>query len=328
MTMAEQAVPAASGTAVGTGPVAGSMELPAGRFHSVRLTVTDYVRLTKPRIISLLLVTAVCGLYAGAAGGVRWTVLLAVCGGGYLASGGANAMNCALDADLDRLMHRTRNRPVPSGRISPRAAVGFGLALNAVAALWFAAAANLLAAGLALAGSAWYVLIYTRWLKRRSPENIVIGGAAGCFPVTVGWAAATGSLDGTALVLAAVVFCWTPPHFWSLAALLRADYGRAQVPMLPVVAPAARYAPRMLRYAFATLVVSLLPGLWGGLGAGYLVVAALSGGRLCQLTAAYRAHPDSRSARRLFGFSLVYLAIVFLAAALDRVSGAPVLHLW
>lgn len=326
--MAEQVVPAAPGTVTAAAPLAGGMELPAGRLGAIWSAVTDYVRLTKPRIISLLLVTAVCGLYAGAAGSVRWTALVAVCCGGYLASGGANAMNCALDADLDRLMHRTRNRPVPSGRISPRAAAGFGLVLNALAAVWLAVAANLLAAGLALAGSAWYVVIYTRWLKRRSPENIVIGGAAGCFPVTVGWAAATGRLDGTALALAALVFCWTPPHFWSLAALLRADYGRARVPMLPVIAPATRYAPRMLRYAIATLAVSLVPGLWGGLGAGYLVVAALCGGRFCQLTAAYRAHPDSRSARRLFGFSLVYLAIVFLAAALDRVAGAPVLHLW
>lgn len=315
------------GTAAAS-PVSDSIGIPAGRAAAIRSTVGDYVRLTKPRIISLLLVTAVCGLYAGAAGGVRWTVLLAVCGGGYLASGGANAMNCALDADLDKLMHRTQSRPVPSGRISSRVALGYGLALNAAAALWLAAATNLLATALALAGSAWYVLIYTHWLKRRSPENIVIGGAAGCFPVLVGWAAATGKLDGTALVLAAVVFCWTPPHFWSLAALLRKDYHRANVPMLPVIAPAARYAPRMLHYAVATLAVSLLPALWGGLGVAYLAVAALSGGRLCQLTVRYRARPDSRSARRLFGFSLAYLAIVFLAAALDRVTGAPAPHLW
>jgi protoheme IX farnesyltransferase len=326
MTVDGQAVPAAYGGTAS--PLAEPTGLPVGRLTAIRSAAADYVRLTKPRIISLLLVTAVCGLYAGAAGAVRWTVLLAVCGGGYLASGGANAMNCALDADLDQLMHRTRNRPVPSGRIPPRVALGYGLALNAAAAVWLITATNLAAACLALAGSAWYVLIYTRWLKRRSPENIVIGGAAGCFPVTVGWAAATGRLGATALVLAAVVFCWTPPHFWSLAALLRSDYERARVPMLPVVAPAARYAPRMLRYAIATLAVSVLPVLWGGLGLAYLAVAVVSGARLCQLTAAYRAHPDSRSARRLFGFSLAYLALVFLAAALDRVTGAPVLHLW
>lgn len=324
--MTEHSAPAAFGP-VTASPLAEDLDLPVHRLLAIRATVADYVRLTKPRIISLLLVTAVCGLYAAAAGGVRWTVLLAVCGGGYLAAGGAHAMNCALDADLDQLMDRTRSRPVPSGRISPRVALSYGLLLNALAAVWLVTATNLLATGLALAGSAWYVLIYTRWLKRRSPENIVIGGAAGCFPVTVGWAAATGRLDGTALVLAAVIFCWTPPHFWSLAALLRDDYHRARVPMLPVIAPADRYAPRMLRYAIATLVVSVLPVLWGGLGLAYLGVAVLSGGRLCQLTAAYRAHPDSRSARRLFGFSLLYVAIVFVAAALDRVTGAPVLHL-
>lgn len=324
--MTEHSAPAAFGPATAS-PLAEDLDLPVHRLLAIRATVADYVRLTKPRIISLLLVTAVCGLYAAAAGGVRWTVLLAVCGGGYLAAGGAHAMNCALDADLDQLMDRTRSRPVPSGRISPRVALSYGLLLNALAAVWLITATNLLATGLALAGSAWYVLIYTRWLKRRSPENIVIGGAAGCFPVTVGWAAATGRLDGTALVLAAVIFCWTPPHFWSLAALLRDDYHRARVPMLPVIAPADRYAPRMLRYAIATLVVSVLPVLWGGLGLAYLGVAVLSGARLCQLTAAYRAHPDSRSARRLFGFSLLYVAIVFVAAALDRVTGAPVLHL-
>lgn len=324
--MTEHSAPAAFGPATAS-PLAEDLDLPVHRLLAIRATVADYVRLTKPRIISLLLVTAVCGLYAAAAGAVRWTVLLAVCGGGYLAAGGAHAMNCALDADLDQLMDRTRSRPVPSGRISPRVALSYGLLLNALAAVWLITATNLLATGLALAGSAWYVLIYTRWLKRRSPENIVIGGAAGCFPVTVGWAAATGRLDGTALVLAAVIFCWTPPHFWSLAALLRDDYHRARVPMLPVIAPADRYAPRMLRYAIATLVVSVLPVLWGGFGLAYLGVAVLSGARLCQLTAAYRAHPDSRSARRLFGFSLLYVAIVFVAAALDRVTGAPVLHL-
>lgn len=289
--------------------------------------MADYVRLTKPRVISLLLLSAVCSLYADAGGAVRWSVLLAVCAGGYLAAGGAHAMNCAFDADLDELMSRTRSRPVPSGRISPGTAIGYGIALKAAAA-WLTLAANLLAAGLALAGSVWYVVIYTLWLKRRSTENIVIGGAAGCFPVLVGWAAGTGTLDGTAVMLAVVIFCWTPPHFWSLATLLREDYRQAQVPMLPVVAPAAHTARRMLRYAVATLIASILPVAWGGLGIAYLGVAILCGARLCQLTAGYRADPGTRPARRLFGFSLGYLTILFVAAALDRVAGAPVLHLW
>ncbi|MGH3188350.1 MAG: heme o synthase [Streptosporangiaceae bacterium] len=300
---------------------------PAGRhmLAATRTVVTDYVRLTKPRIISLLLFTAVCAMYAAAAGPVRWTVLIALLGGGYLAPGGANAMNCAFDGDIDQVMTRTRNRPVPAGRISRRVAFGYGVLLNVIAAVWLAAAVNVLTAALALAGSAWYVVIYTMWLKRRSPENIVIGGAAGCFPVLTGWAAATGTLNGTAIMLAVVVFCWTPPHFWSLAVLLRDDYRQAQVPMLPVVASTGHTSRRMRRYAFATLVASVVPVLWGGLGFAYLGVALLAGGRLCQLSAAYRRRQDRRTAGRLFGYSLIYLAVLFLAAALDRALGAPTL---
>lgn len=306
---------------------AASYSSPPGRDvpAAVRTLVIDYVRLTKPRIISLLLLTAVCGMYAAAAGSVRWTVLVAMLGGGYLAPGGANAMNCAFDGDIDQVMTRTRDRPVPAGRIPRRVAFGYGVALNVIAAVWLAAAANVLTAVLALAGSAWYVVIYTMWLKRRSPENIVIGGAAGCFPVLVGWAAAAGTLNGTAIMLAVVVFCWTPPHFWSLAVLLRDDYRQAQVPMLPVVASTGHTSRRMLRYAFATLVASVLPVLWGGLGFAYLAVALLSGGRLCQLCVAYRRQHDRPAAGRLFGYSLIYLAVLFLAAALDRALGAPAL---
>ncbi|TAM85545.1 MAG: protoheme IX farnesyltransferase, partial [Jatrophihabitans sp.] len=174
----------------------------------------------------------------------------------------------------------------------------------------------------------WYVGIYTQWLKRRSPENIVIGGAAGCFPVLVGWAAARGSLDATAVLLAVVVFCWTPPHFWSLATLLREDYRQANVPMLPVVASSARTSLRMLRYSVATFIASVLPVLWGGLGVAYLGVALLSSARLCDLTLRFRRTPDTHAAHRLFGYSLLYLAILFAAAALDRTLGAPTVRLW
>lgn len=295
------------------------------RWLSARALVVDYVRLTKPRIISLLLFTAVCSLYAASAGPVGWPVLVALLCAGYLAPGGANAMNCAFDGDIDRIMTRTQERPVAAGRIDRRVAFGYGIALNVIAAVWLALAANVLTALLALAGSAWYVLIYTMWLKRRSTENIVIGGAAGCFPILVGWAAATGTLNLTALVLAAVVFCWTPPHFWSLAVLLREDYRQVNVPMLPVVASSAHAARRMLHYAVATLVVSILPVLWGALGIAYLAVAVVSGGRLCQLCMRYQSNPQRRTAGRLFGYSLLYLAIIFLAAALDRAFGAPVL---
>ncbi|HET7173321.1 MAG TPA: heme o synthase [Nocardioidaceae bacterium] len=308
-------------------PLGLDVTMPIGRLPAARQIVADYVRLTKPRIISLLLLTAICGMYAAARGPVPWRVLVALCCAGYLAPGGANAMNCAFDGDIDKIMTRTSGRPVPSGRISRPVAFGYGVLLNVVAAIWLALATNPLAAGLALAGSIWYVGVYTIWLKRRSKENIVIGGAAGCFPVLVGWAAATGSLSLTAFLLAAVVFCWTPPHFWSLATLLRDDYRQAHVPMLPVVAPDSQTSLRMMRYAVATLVVSILPVLWGGLGVAYLVVAVLAGVRLCQLTWACRSRLDARAAGRLFGYSLMYLAIIFLAAALDQVFTAPVFHL-
>ncbi len=280
--------------------------------------VADYVALTKPRIVSLLLFTGICGFLAGGRGRLSPGPLIAVLGGGALAAGGANAINCAIDRNLDALMFRTRDRPVAAGRLAASQAVAFGLLLNVLAGAWLVDATSPLAAGLALAGSAWYVLVYTWWLKPRSPQNIVIGGAAGCFPPLVGWAAATGGLDGTALSLAAVVFMWTPPHFWSLATLLRQDYRRAGVPMLPAVAPPAATARSMLRYAAATVVVSLLPLAWGGLAAIYGAVATLLGTELLRRTGSFRRHATSRAAASLFRYSLVYLPALFLAAVLDR----------
>lgn len=294
----------------------------------VRIAVADYIHLTKPRIISLLLFTALCTLFASARGAVSWPVLLAVAGGGYCAAGGANALNCAADRDLDERMYRTRERPVPQGRVSVGRAVRFGLTLNVVAALWLWTTAGMWAAVFALAGTAWYVLVYTLWLKRRSTQNIVIGGAAGCFPALVGWAAGTGTLDATAVVLAAVVFLWTPPHFWALAVLLSDDYRRAGVPMLPVVTTPGRTAAQILAYAGLTLVVSVLPVLWSGLGIPYLLVAGAAGAWLVWLAASYRAHPTSSAAGRLFHFSLLYLAMVFLAATVDRVVGAALGYPW
>lgn len=280
--------------------------------------VIDYVALTKPKIVSLLLLTGVCGLLAGASGRPGLRALLAVLGGGALSAGGANALNCALDRDLDELMSRTRDRPIPGGRVAVAHAVAFGLALNALAGLWLAWGANFLAACLALAGSAWYVIVYTWWLKRRSPQNIVIGGAAGCFPPLVGWAAATGSVGSTALALAAVIFLWTPPHFWALATLLREDYRRVGVPMLPAVASPERTARLMLSYAAGAIVASVAPVAWGGLGFVYLPVALAAGFELLRRAEAYRRHPDPSRARKIYVYSLVYLAGLFTAAALDR----------
>jgi protoheme IX farnesyltransferase len=278
----------------------------------------DYVALTKLRVVSLLVVTGACGYLAGAAGHVRLSVLLAVTGGGALAAGGANALNCAFDRDLDAVMARTRTRPIPDGRVPILNAVVLGIAMNIAAALWLDRSANLLAAALALAGTAWYLVIYTAWLKRRSTQNIVIGGAAGCFPPLVGWAAATGTLDATALTLAAVIFLWTPPHFWALATLLRRDYRRAGVPMLPAVVSVQRTANQAFVYAVATVIVSLGPALWNGAGAVYTVSAAGLGGVFALRAEAFRRDADTAAAGRLFRYSLVYLAALFVALVVDR----------
>lgn len=282
----------------------------------------DYLALTKPRVVSLLVITGACGYLAGAAGHVQLGVLLAVAGGGALAAGGANALNCAFDRDIDAVMVRTRNRPIPGGRIPVAQAVLLGVAMNVAAGLWLDRSANLLAAGLALAGTAWYLLVYTAWLKRRSTQNIVIGGAAGCFPPLVGWAAATGSLDATALALATVIFLWTPAHFWALATMLRNDYRRAGVPMLPAVVSVRRTANRSFAYAVATVAASLAPALWGGAGAVYTLSAAALGGVFVARADGFRRGADVESARRLFRFSLLYLAALFLALVVDRTIGA------
>ena len=290
----------------------------ATRVNGAVATIADYAALTKPRVVSLLVVTGACGYLAGAAGHVRIAVLLAVMGGGALAAGGANALNCAFDRDLDAVMARTRGRPIPDGRVRILNAVVLGIAMNAAAALWLDRSANMLAAALALSGTAWYLVIYTAWLKRRSTQNIVIGGAAGCFPPLVGWAAATGTLDATALTLAAVIFLWTPPHFWALATLLRRDYRRAGVPMLPAVVSVQRTANQAFVYAVATAVVSVWPILWGGAGALYTVSATGLGGAFVWRAETFRRDADAASARRLFRYSLVYLAALFVALVTDR----------
>ena len=284
-----------------------------------RQVATDLVSITKPRIISLLLFTAVMSLLAAAGDRVMLRVALAVTGGGTLSAGGANAINCAYDGELDRRMRRTSSRPVAAGRLSPVAAAGFGVLLTVVAELWLWREANGVAAVCALGGTVWYVAVYTLWLKRRSASNIVIGGAAGCFPVLVGWSAATGSVGPSALVLALVVFLWTPPHFWALATLLRDDYRSAQVPMLPVIASTGAVATRIRVYAVATLLASLGPLTWNGFGALYGVTAAIAGVRFVRLSFGYGA--QRQASVRLFHFSLLYLAVVFAAAAGDRLLG-------
>src|SRR5438045_987299 len=228
--------------------------------------------------MTLLLLTGACGMVVGARGLPSLALFAATMVGLALACGGASALNHVLDADIDRLMGaRTRERPVAAGRIEPGRALEFGLTLSAFSFVLLASAVNVLTAALALAGNLFYVLVYTRWLKRSTPQNIVIGGAAGAVPPLVGWAAATGNLAVPALFLFLIVFFWTPPHFWALALLIRRDYEAARIPMLPVVRGAGETTRQLVLYALVLVAVTAVPFVWGTLGVGYLV-AALSPG--------------------------------------------------
>ena len=278
----------------------------------------DYVTLTKPRIMSLLLVTGVCGMIAGARGWPGTETAVAATIGLALACGGASALNHVLDRDIDPLMgERTKRRPVASGRVAPSRALEFGLALSALSFVLLASAVNLLTAVLALAGNLFYVLVYTRWLKRTTPQNIVIGGAAGAVPPLVGWSAATGHLGLAAWILFAIVFVWTPPHFWALALLIKDSYANAKVPMLPVVRGERETARQILLYSFVLLGVTLLPWAAGGAGPVYVAAALALGGVFVWLAERLRRDTTPRRAALLFHYSLVYLALLFAALALD-----------
>jgi len=278
----------------------------------------DYVTLTKPRIMSLLLVTGACGMIAGAHGWPGTARFVVAMTGLALACGGASALNHLLDADIDRLMgKRTERRPVAAGRVPPARALEFGLALSAFSFVLLASAVNLLAALLALAGNLFYVIVYTRLLKRSTPQNIVIGGAAGAMPPLVGWAAATGHLSLPALCLFGIVFLWTPPHFWALALLLREQYAAAKVPMLPVVRGERETARQIVVYTVALLVASVLPFTVGAFGIVYLAGAVLLGGIFLALAAQLARDVSRRRAALLFHYSLLYLALLFVAAAID-----------
>jgi protoheme IX farnesyltransferase len=278
----------------------------------------DYVTLTKPRIMSLLVLTSVCAMVAAAGGAPRPAALVALVVGGALACGGASALNHVLDRDIDRLMGaRTASRPVAAGRIAPARAVAFGLVLSALSFGVLTGFVNLLTAVLALSGGAFYVVVYTLWLKRSTTQNIVIGGAAGAIPPLAGWAAAHGSLGLGAAYLFGIVLLWTPPHFWSLALLLAPHYEAARVPMLPVVRGPRATARQMLGYTVAMAALTLVPGLLGTFGLVYLVSAALLGGVFCVLAwRLWRAGTAARAAV-LFHYSLLYLALLFVAVAVD-----------
>ena len=277
----------------------------------------DLIALTKPRIISLLLVTTIAPMYV--AGDPSWQLVLAVFIGGYLMAGGANAVNMYMDRDIDDRMSRTRLRPIPSGRMRAEAVLAFGVLCATTATFLFAQVANVLTAALALAGFYTYVFVYTRWLKRSSPQNIVIGGAAGAFPPLVGWAAVTGRVDLLAGYLFLIIFYWTPPHFWALALLKQRDYGRAGVPMAPLVWGERETMRNMLWYTLILVPLTLLPVAFGALGVVYLVSAALLGGALLAgVIRVMRAADFTKPAWSVYKFSLLYLALLFAAMVVDR----------
>jgi protoheme IX farnesyltransferase len=283
-----------------------------------RASLRDHVALTKPRIMSLLVLTAVCAMVAAAHGAPSPAGLAALIVGGALACGGASALNHVIDRDIDRLMGpRTASRPIAAGRIGPVHGTIFGLALSALAFAVLDAELNLAAATLAVSGGLYYVVVYTLWLKRHTDQNIVIGGAAGAIPALAGWAAAHGSLGPGAFALFAIVLLWTPPHFWALALLLAPRYAAARIPMMPVVRGEEQTAVLMFRYAVVLWLFSLLPGALGVFGPLYLVVAFLLGAALCVMAWNVRAQVTARRAALLFHFSLLYLALLFAAVAAD-----------
>jgi protoheme IX farnesyltransferase len=280
------------------------------------------IALTKPRIIELLLVTTVPAMMLAARGFPSWSLVLVTLAGGTLAAGSANTINCYVDRDIDAVMKRTSRRPLVNkeGTVKPGEALVWGIALGVGATLLLGLAANWLAAGLADAAIVFYVFVYTLLLKRRSPSNIVIGGAAGCFPVLVGWAAVTGTVSVPAVVLFAVIFLWTPPHFWALAMRYKDDYAAAGVPMLPVVASARQVTRKIVAYSYAMVIATLVLAPYAGwvytlaagcLGAWFLVEAH----RLHARVAASAAGAPGRVAMRLFHLSITYLTLLFVAVA-------------
>jgi protoheme IX farnesyltransferase len=278
----------------------------------------DYLTLTKPRIMSLLLVTGLGAMFVAARGAPSAWLAVVTMSGLALACGGASALNHVLDRDIDKLMgKRTRARPLAAERMPPSRALEFGLTLSAFSFVLLASLVNVLAAALALVGNLFYVLVYTRWLKRTTPQNIVIGGAAGAVPPLVGYAAVTGNLTLPALWLFLIVFFWTPPHFWALALLIRRDYEAARIPMLPVVRGVRETTRQILVYVAVLVAVTITPAVWGPLGLLYLAAALALGAAFVLLAVRLRRETTPRHASTLFHFSLLYLALLFTAMAVD-----------
>jgi protoheme IX farnesyltransferase len=287
---------------------------------AVQETLSAYVALTKPRVISLLLFTTLAGMFITPRGAPPWYLVLWTMIGGYLMAGGANAVNMWYDADIDDKMGRTKLRPIPSGRVTPRRALIFGLALFTASLAIFVLFVNLAAAALAVVGFLYYTVIYTHWLKRSTWQNIVIGGGAGAIPPLIGWAAGSGSLSWAALMLFLIVFYWTPPHFWALALMKRRDYAAAGVPMLPVVAGDAETSRQIVIYSFGMLALTLALVPMGIMSWIYLIGASALGGLFVYY--AWRARRDAtpKNIWGLYGYSLLYLALLFVVMMIDRLA--------
>jgi protoheme IX farnesyltransferase len=288
----------------------------AGAVSDTRTLLRDYATLTKPKVQSLLIFTTVTTMYV--AGDPAPSRVLLTCLGGYLSAGGAGAINHYWDRDIDARMERTADRPIPSGRVSPRAALIFGFVLAALSVLVLATTVNVLAAELSLCGLVGYVGVYTIWLKRRTPQNIVIGGAAGAVPPLVGWAAVTGHVGGTAVLLFAIIFYWTPPHFWALSLLMKDEYAKVGIPMMPVARGEAETRRQILIYSILLYAVTQLPFCAGGLGTIYLAASMILGVAFVYAAVRLYRRADRRSALVLYLFSLAYLALLFASMVADR----------
>ncbi len=294
----------------------------AQRARGVREAALAYLSLTKPRIIVLLLITTVPAMILAEGGWPSGWLVLATVAGGAIVAGGANAMNCYFDRDIDGVMLRTRSRPLPAGQIEPERAVVFAMLLAAVGFLMLETFANLLAATLTLGAFAFYIVVYTLLLKRTTSLNIVIGGAAGAMPPVVGWAAVTGEIGLPALVLFGIVTVWTPPHFWALALNYNSDYQRAGVPMLPAVSGSEETKRQILLYALALVAVTLLLPVSGATGLIYLGAALVLGGLFLIYAFRLWLGMSSRASSDLFRYSIIYLALLFAAVAVDGLAGA------
>jgi len=281
----------------------------------IRQILNDYVVLTKPKVQSLLLLTTVAAMEI--AGSPSISLIILTCLGGYLSAGGAGAINHWYDRDIDLQMERTSTRPVASGRVKPNAALAFGLSLTAVSLIEMTVFVNLLSALLAFSGFLGYTLIYTLWLKRSTPQNIVIGGAAGAVPPLVGWAAVTGSLELAAIYLFAIVFYWTPPHFWALSLMMKDEYAKVGVPMMPVVRGEEETRRQIVLYTVLLIAVTLLPVAGGLFGLLYLVAAVILDGIFLTLAIRLQKAATRPAALRLYLYSLGYLALLFAAMVVD-----------